>query len=272
VASGKRQRFTYDEYRKFLAAIRASYRFTTFREGKSIADHAGGPLVILRHDVDMGLEPAIRMALIEQELGIRSTYFFMVSCPLYSVFSRRGAEEVRLILGAGHGLGLHFDCAVYGEISADCLDDRVSRECQLLETYFGRAVEAVSFHRPGELELSGPELKMWPNSYEMVFREKFKYFSDSRGEWAYGHPLDSEAFRAGRHLHLCIHPVWWTTEPRTPAECLTELAERIASRLDEYLSDNSRVWNTGRMPRPGDRAAADSEMRATSEGNAWPSR
>ncbi len=77
----------------------------------------------MRHDIDMDLEAALRLSSLENDLGVYSTYFFMVRCPLYK-----------------------------------------------------------------------------------VFLEKFKYFSDSRGRWAYGHPIESEALPKRENLHILVHP------------------------------------------------------------------
>jgi len=241
-----REKFTYRDYRELLRRLLELYRPTTLQEGKRLADNTDSPLLILRHDIDMDLEAALRIATIEREMGIQSTFFFMVTCPLYNVFSCRGAERVRQILGAGHGFALHFDCAIYQDISNDNINHYISRECQLLESFFNHKIESVSFHRPGNMELSGLDLKQLPNSYEMVFRDKFQYFSDSRGQWVRGHPLDSDTFANKKNLHLCMHPIWWTFEPKTPSECLIDLVQKIDIRTKEYLSVNCQVWNQSR--------------------------
>ena len=111
-----RDKFTYEYYTTLLRTLREAYRFVAFGEGKRIVGTAEVPLVILRHDIDMDLEAALRMSSIEKDLGIKSTYFFMVSSPLYNVFSSSGAQQVRQLLDAGHHFGLHFDCAVYQDI------------------------------------------------------------------------------------------------------------------------------------------------------------
>jgi hypothetical protein len=223
--------------------------FTSFQEGKKGVDELNVPLIILRHDVDMDLAAALRMALIEKELGIHSTYLFMVGCPLYNVFSLDGRRQVEQILDCGHLFGLHFDCVIYNGITRGNLNHYVSRECHLLEWFFGRQIEAVSFHRPGSMELSGIELEKLPNSYELVFREKFEYFSDSRGKWIRGEPIDSEAFHQRKNLHICIHPIWWTVEPKSAFECLTDLVQRIGIRNEQSLSENCSVWDEGKRVR-----------------------
>ena len=62
---------------------------------------ANRPLVIMRHDIDMDLEAAHRMSLLERDLGICSTYFFMVRCQLYNVLSGKDSEQIKEILESG---------------------------------------------------------------------------------------------------------------------------------------------------------------------------
>ena len=246
VVENTRKKFTYNYYKWFVSRLCEAYSFTTFHEGKEITE-VDRPLVIMRHDIDMDLEAALRMSSLEKDLGIHSTYFFLVRCPLYNVFSGDGAGQVREILSAGHHFGLHFDCVLYPDISAGNLNYYISRECQLLEQFFDHPVEAISFHRPGRLELSGIELKKWPHSYEKVFLEKFEYFSDSRGNWARGNPLESEAFLKGKNLHILVHPIWWTEAPMTPYGCLVSLTQQIGHWAEQYISENCQVWGEGRQ-------------------------
>jgi hypothetical protein len=236
--------FTYTSYKNLVSALCKYYKQVTFAEGKN-RPSSDTPLLILRHDIDMSLEAALRMARLEADLGIKATYFFYVRCPLYNMFSGEGAEQVQQILDTGHHLGLHFDCALYQDISPENIDEYVARESELIECFFKRPVEAVSFHRPGPLELKGVELKQWPNSYERVFQEDyFEYFSDSRGKWGEnGNPIASEAFSARKNLHILTHPIWWTEKPMTPKDCLVELMEKIGVSAERYLHKNCDVWN-----------------------------
>jgi len=244
VVENERHIFTLGYYEEFVSCLRKAYHLTTFQEGK--INHAP-PKLIMRHDIDMDLESALRMSSLENKLGIHATYFFMVRCPLYNIFSGSGSEQVKQILANGHYLGLHFDCALYEDVSTNNLNYYVSKECQLLESFFENPVEAVSFHRPGRLELSGVELEKLPHTYERVFLEKFKYFSDSRGIWAYGNPLESEAFSKRENLHILVHPVWWTPAPVSSYQKLVSLLQQHNHQAEQYISENCKVWEKGRV-------------------------
>lgn len=248
MVENKRNKFTYDYYKGFLCRLGEFYQFITFQEGKRVKE-INRPLVIMRHDIDMDLEAALRISSLEKELGIHSTYFFMVRCPLYNVFGINGAKQVKQILAAGHHFGLHFNCSLYEDISLDNLNYYITREGELLENFFERPIEVISFHRPGPLELSGVELDKWPNSYERVFLEEFEYFSDSRGNWARGDPLESEAFRKRKNLHILVHPIWWTVVAMAAYEQLVSLVEQISRRTEQYISEDCQVWNQGKQLR-----------------------
>lgn len=248
--SDSRKLFTYGFYKEFLSRLLEEYSFITFREGKGAPDAPGSPRAILRHDIDMDPESALRMAVIEKGLGVSSTFFFLVRNPLYNIFSGRGTELAEGILQNGHHLGLHFDCALYKDITAANINDYIEKEVFLLESYFSGTVEAVSFHRPGRLELSGLDTAGLPNTYEKVFLEKFDYFSDSRGEWSRGIPTESASFTEGKNLHILAHPVWWTETPKTPYQCLAGIMERTGRQAEEYIAENCQVWNRDK-PGPG---------------------
>lgn len=94
----RRGKFTYDYYKELVCHLREVYDFTTFREGKAIIGQVDKPLVIMRHDIDSDLEAAVTMSSLERDLGIYSTYFFMVRCPLYNIFSKRGSEQVEQMM------------------------------------------------------------------------------------------------------------------------------------------------------------------------------
>jgi hypothetical protein len=251
LAENNKEEFTYAYYQEFVKRLSRNYRFITFPEGRDIMSnpepplHPDRPLAIMRHDIDMDLYSALNMSLLEKALGLSATYFFMVTCPIYNVFSPTGSAQVRQILSVGHHLGLHYDLPACGDISLESLNAAIARECTLLEDFFLRPVEAVSFHRWGSWHLSDIILDNRPHTYEKLFLEKFQYFSDSRSRWARGNPVKSEAFLKKANLHLLVHPIWWGDDVMTPFERLTNLVDKVTSRAEQYLAENCDVWNKG---------------------------
>ena len=105
--------FDLDHYRELIEAAQAGgYRFAFF-EG---SPEAG--TVILRHDVDLSLDAALRMAELEADAGARATYFLMTGSVFYNLGSHEGESAIARLRELGHRVGLH---AVYPRVD---LDDR----------------------------------------------------------------------------------------------------------------------------------------------------
>ncbi len=95
---------TLNNYRSLCQAIlrrQSDCRFITYLNS---SDKQG--FIILRHDVDRKPDRALRMAKIESEIGIRSSYYFR---------STKGSFEPKImkdIDGMGHEVGYHYEVLV----------------------------------------------------------------------------------------------------------------------------------------------------------------
>jgi hypothetical protein len=220
--------FSYGHYREVLGAARERYAFAAFDDPP--AD--GRPFVLLRHDVDFSLEPALRMARIESELGARSTYLVLPHAH-YNLLGDPGFAQLREILGLGHRLGLHYDLAFY---AANGLPpaETLRREAAMLEDRFGVRVSVVAEHNPGRvprpasLDLGGLE-----DAYSAAFTGRAEYLSDSCQFWREG--CVCGFLDPSRHprLQVLVHPVWWSEEGRLADEALrAETGSRVAAALE----------------------------------------
>lgn len=242
--------FTDEGYRGMIGGLKAAgYRFLCFPEAER-ALAARSPFVLMRHDIDISLEAALHLAEIESQMEIRATYFFMVRTEFYNLLSRDGSAIVGRILGLGHHLGLHFDCAAYpSDAGVESLAAACRREAKLLESWFDQPVSAVSYHRPGPQVLSGdPALSApWHHTYQTLFTGPITYLSDSRGAWRNGGPLASEALRKGAPLHILVHPIWWNPLPVSPFEVLERDLDRRRNQFQEEMARNCGVYQVGRL-------------------------
>lgn len=200
--------FTMSGYRAMLEKfLEAGYAFRFFE------DLAPGPTLLLRHDIDFSVPAALEMAKVEQELGVRSTYFFMLTSSLYNPFASPNREHIHAIKDMGHRVGIHFDPTVYSDMDAG-----FALEYMKMTSVFGES-RMVSIHRPGPmLEDNNRALADCRHTYEDLYFKQTKYISDSRGAFHYGHPLDADAFHDRQPIHLLIHPVWWVFEGATVAD------------------------------------------------------
>jgi hypothetical protein len=77
--------FTLEHYRELLRAAReGGYRWAFFDHEPKDGD------LILRHDVDLSLDAALRMAELEAEEGAAATYFLMTESVFYNLASSEG--------------------------------------------------------------------------------------------------------------------------------------------------------------------------------------
>jgi UDP-GlcNAc3NAcA epimerase len=238
--------FTYTHYRRMLTSLQErGYAFAAFPEAEELLAW-GEPFVLLRHDIDMEVEKAIALAEVEAELGVAATYFPMTSTEHYNVFSASASAAVRTILELGHHLGLHFDLAAHGTNGALSIAEACEQEAELLESWFEREIEIVSFHRPSETLTEDVELSR-PHTYLPLFHEPIRYFADSRGVWPRGEPTASPEFAEGRPLHVLVHPIWWNERPLSPHEALMRFVDRRTDLLERSLAANCEVYRVGRL-------------------------
>ena len=195
---------------------------------------------ILRHDVDNDLNKAVKLAALEQMLGVASTYFVLITSDFYNVFSRKNREALQQILAYGHEIGLHFDETCYSSIAGTVqkLCEEVIREARLLEAATGFRINVVSMHRPSRQFLSADVIiPGMINSYSSIFFRKFKYLSDSRRNWREA-PL--EIIKSGMYekLHILTHPFWYKTEEKSMEQTLQDFVGAAKTQRWETLRDN----------------------------------
>jgi len=224
--------------------LKNGYEFSSFKDySENLANNK--QFVLMRHDIDMSVEMALEIAKIEYELGVTSTYFFMIRNDFYNIFSKSGARLVNEILSLGHHLGIHFDCDAYGdnltevEINTECL-----KEVEILRKWFKKNVDAVSFHRPSELILEGSEALTAPfiHTYMKSLMKDIHYVSDSRGEWQYGHPFQQDAFKHNKPIQILTHPIWWGIPSSTPYNKLLNFLNEKKVDISNNLRRNSDVF------------------------------
>ena len=109
--------FDLTHYRDLLEEAKAGgYRFAFFEGAPQKGD------LILRHDVDLSLDAALRMAELEAEAGAQATYFLMTGSVFYNLSSSEGERALERLRELGHRIGLH---AVHPRLDLDERFDRV---------------------------------------------------------------------------------------------------------------------------------------------------
>jgi hypothetical protein len=194
-----------DLLREFL---KYKYKFVFF---DSLSEYN---CICLRHDIDFDCKYALDIAEIEHSLGIKSTFFFLITNQSYNLFTYENMEIVKRIKEMGHRVSIHFDMSIY-----DNIDNGLEIEVGMFEKMFNQKVDIISIHKPTLeiLESSDKILKVAHTYLREYFSDTY-YCSDSGGKWFYGSPLDSDEFKNKKSMQLLIHPIWWADEGKSVKE------------------------------------------------------
>jgi len=221
-----------DNYSNFLKKfINKNYRTVFFDE----YNLSGSNQLILRHDIDQDCEIAYKLSCIENQLNIKSTYFFLLRNNSYNLISEENVNFVNKIKDNGHLISLHFDPTLYKNVNKG-----LKKEIDVFENIFNEKVKIISLHRPLKNMLGSENMKVldFPNTYEDIFFKKTKYFSDSRGEFRYGSPFDSFEYKQGYNIQLLVHPIWWIGEGITVEERINWFRKHKNNNLENSLKNN----------------------------------
>ncbi len=181
--------------------------------------------LIIRHDIDYDCESAYKIAKIEKEIGVKSTFFFMISNPIYNIFSEENKKYINNIKSLGHEISIHFDYEV-GDLK---------NEMRIFESFFDTKINIISIHRPNLDILHNLNVE---HTYLPKYFNDIKYISDSRGEFGYGHPIHAEEFKKGNSIQLLIHPVWWVYKNLNTNEVIEALINKNYKMNKEFFKQN----------------------------------
>lgn len=226
--------FTWAAYRRLIeSALASGYEFVGFDRvaDETLPERA----LLLRHDIDYDLVPAVRMAELESEAGVMATYFLQSDSPLYELDD----TLVSKILSLGHALGFHIDANPMRddeEIASQTADG-----AQQLAQRFGAPVHAASFHMPGRRPVGHITPPGLVNTYAPVFFEQFGYISDSNQNWRESDPLRSVSEVEHPRLQLLIHPLWWGEREEPMVQKLEAVAARNGLALDDVITVEQRA-------------------------------
>ena len=143
--------FTFDAYRLYLKTMQSTYkhilRFDEYlRLGRKPVSFA-----MIRHDVDRRPLKALWMAQLENEMGIRSTYYFRVKPHVFK------PSIIKAIKRLGHEIGYHY------ETLSDAMGDHASalkrfrQNLEMLRLY--SRIDTISMH--GRPFSSHNNLDLW---------------------------------------------------------------------------------------------------------------
>jgi hypothetical protein len=203
--------FDVQHYRALLDAARAGgYRFGSF-EGEPEAGR-----IYLRHDVDLSLDAAVRLAELEADVSATATYFLMSESVFYNLASPEGSAAVSRLLELGHDVGPH---AVWPAVPEP--DDRFS--------------PVLAWHNPEPAYMSAPVGGFLNVMAEPWFTQGL-YRSDSNQHWRSGCPHEELARGDFEWLQLLTHPEIWVYPGATMGETMRAMLDAERERRLEQLA------------------------------------
>lgn len=237
--------FTYLAYQHLIELLKKNeYQIINYEEYNNYDKTA-----ILRHDIDMNITKALEMAKVEAELGVKSTYFVLLTSDFYNPFSKKNQAMLQEIRELGHTIGLHFDEVRYE--GSETRVEQIEKEIGLLEQCLECEVTTVSMHRPSQETLDANLVIRQGkviNSYGTEFFHDFKYVSDSRRRWrenVYSIVESNEFTR----LHILTHPIWYNQVEIKMRDSLKEFVFSATDERYNTLTENIRdlqevfVWD-----------------------------
>jgi hypothetical protein len=204
--------FDLAHYAELLAAAKyGGYRFAFFDHEPQAGE------LLLRHDVDLSLDAALRLAELEVEAGAQATYFLMTRSIFYNLASPEGEHALARLRELGHRVGLH---AVYPQLD---LDDRFDA--------------VVAWHNP-DPEFMGEPLEGAVNVMQPGYFDPDHYRSDSNQQWRSGCPHEELAAGSFEWLQLLTHPEIWAYPGRSMRETMLAMLDAERGRDLQRLAED----------------------------------
>jgi len=200
--------FSPEGYRQLVRQFKKQgYRFCNF-----LNLSPDKPDVVMRHDVDLSLDYAVKLAELESQESIKTVYYVLVCSEFYNIMTPASRVALKQILDLGHEVGLHFDASIYNHQAVE-LESIAALECNLLESITGEPVRTISFHRPAKQFQGRPgNFAGRIHTYQPKFFSEIDYCADSTGCWRFGHPLDRDSVKQGKAIQVVTHPIWWNPD------------------------------------------------------------
>ena len=239
--------FTLENYRRLICiAKEQGFEFILHKDSYI----SGRKDVIWRHDVEFSPVIALKMAQIEHEEGIQSTYFWQLHTNYYNTASVYFLDILRQVHELGHCIGLHFDSHFWNIQNERELDEYIQLDSQYLESFIRRIgitekIDTFSFHNTNQFILSCREYRYGGliNVYSSFFKENYDYCSDSTGIWRFERLEDKLLDPSVQHLQVLTHDGMWSEKIMSPHS-------RIMSCV-QCEADRQKTSYTVNLPKTG---------------------
>jgi len=215
--------FSYRFYENTLKELQKNHEFV-------FLDNVSNNDVILRHDIDIALEPALKMAKIENKLGISSTFFILFQSSFYNPFSVSSLKIIKEILDLDHRIGFHYDSSVYIKNHLRP-KEIIMKEIDIMNKYYDTSIREIAAHNPTTNDKLKIILPGIIDADSKKFKENRKYLSDSVQNWREG---SFSNYISEKNLYILIHPIWWSKDNLKREEILKSFS---GGKLDPHKKE-----------------------------------
>ncbi len=213
--------FTIENYKHLVRLALNYYTPSSFNSLKS-----KNKIILWRHDVDISINRSLRLAQINSELGMKSTFFLSLHSHFYNPFEKKQKVKLLEIINLGHDIGLHFDTSFYKIENKFQLENYITCEKEIFANLLSQELVAISFHDPSDsdLKFEDENYSDLVNAYSKKLKDEVKYCSDSNGYWRHEKLEDVILSNAHKSLQVLIHPEWWQESYEPPRRRLHRAA------------------------------------------------
>jgi len=234
--------FDYDSYFESLKIFLSVNENLCFDEISHV--HPGQRYFILRHDVDFDPGIALRMAQLEAERGIRSTYFILLTSPYYNLLIGENRRVPRQLVELGHKVGLHYDIIDLSLSGENQVLTEFKFQISILSELAGSEIKMICAHNPS-LSSDDPFKRSdeFINAADSKFTTDITYLSDSCGAWR-DEAID--IFKSGiipERLQLLIHPFYWNDRPEDRWQIIENFQNESVRNIKDRIAYCKAVWS-----------------------------
>lgn len=233
--------FTIENYEKMVKlAIENGFQFIDYKD-EFIANRKD---ILWRHDVEFSPDVALKMAEIESEYGVHSTFFFQLHSEYYNIIEKYFTEILNKIKDLGHNIGLHFDAHYYNVFTEIELEKFIIQDKNYFEQVFNVKLEAFSFHNTNQFILSCEKERYGGliNVYSEFYKTQYNYCADSTGYWRFDVLEDILKDPIIKHLQVLTHDAMWSEKILSPRQrvmkSIQNNAERVKKQYDNFFITN----------------------------------
>jgi len=176
-------------------------------------------------------------------MGVRATYFILVTSNNYNILSDHWCNVPRQLIALGHEVGLHYDVKFYQSPDAGPMS-LLQSHVMLLGQLAGEPVRSISVHNPS---ISGQDIFReaagFINAYQARFTSEISYFSDSCGAWRTQAVQSLQPGKLPPRMQLLTHPIFWAPQHADRWDRISQFVNQQINLLRRQHEMICNIWH-----------------------------